>query len=109
MRALEKVRIRGDLSNGTLDYFQLKDPKFARFYLLPKIQRNLHNVPGSPLISNCGFSTENIFPFLDYHFQLIAQKVNSLIKDTNHNLRKIKSLGQPPKEGILCTIYIVGF
>ena len=104
MRALEKVRIRGDVSNGTLDYFQLKDPKFARFYFLSKIQRNFHNVPGCPGVSNCGLCTENISPFLDHHFQLIAQKVN-----TNHYLRKIKSLGQPPKGGILRTIDIVGF
>ena len=33
-RALEKIRKRGDLSNDTLNYFLVKDPKFARFYLL---------------------------------------------------------------------------
>ena len=38
MRTLEKIRIRGDLF------------KFARFYLLPKIQKSLHNVPGRPVI-----------------------------------------------------------
>ena len=31
LRALEKIRIRGDLSNDTLNYFLVKDPKFARF------------------------------------------------------------------------------
>ena len=98
MRALEKIRIRGDLSNNTLNYFLVKDPKFARFYLLPKIHKRLHNVPGRPVISNCGFYTENISSFLDHHLQPIAQKVNSFIKDTNHFLRKIKSLGQLPEE-----------
>ena len=67
MRALEKFRIRGDLSNDTLNYFLVKDPKFARFYLLPKIHKRLHNVPGRPVISNCGFYTENISSFLDHH------------------------------------------
>ena len=86
MRALEKIRIRGDLSNDTLNYFLVKDPKFARFYLLPKIHKRLHNVPGRPVISNCGFYTENISSFLDHHLQPIAQKVNSFIKDTNHFL-----------------------
>ena len=93
MWALEKIRIRGDLSNDTLNYFLVKDPKFARFYLLPKIHKRLHNVPGRPVISNCGFYTENISSFLDHHLQPIAQKVNSFLKDTNHFLRKIKSLG----------------
>ena len=109
MRALEKIRIRGDLSNDTLNYFLVKDPKFARFYLLPKIHKRLHNVPGRPVISNCGFYTENISSFLDHHLQPIAQKVNSFIKDTNHFLRKIKSLFQLPEGAILCTIDAVGF
>ena len=37
MPALEKIRIRSDLFNDTLNDFLLKDPKFARFYFLPKI------------------------------------------------------------------------
>ena len=40
--------------------------------------------------------------------QPIAQKVNSFIKDTNHFLRKIKSLGQFHERAILCTIDFVG-
>ena len=108
MRALEKIRTRGDLSNNTLNYFLVKDPKFARFYLLPKIHKRLHNVPGRPVISNCGFYTENISSFLDHHLQPIAQKVNSFIKDTNHFLRKINSLGQLPEGAFLCAIDVVG-
>ena len=37
IKALEKIRLRRDLSKDTLDYFLVKDPKFARFYLLPKM------------------------------------------------------------------------
>ena len=107
-RALEKIRIRGDLSNDTLNYFLVKDPKFARFYLLPKIYKRLHNVPGRPVISNCRFYTENISSFLDHHLQPIAQEENSFKKDANHFLRKIKSLGQLPEGAILCTIDVVG-
>ena len=54
------IRLRGDLSSVTLNYFVVEDPKVARFYLLPKIHKRLHNVPGRPVISNCGFYTENI-------------------------------------------------
>ena len=90
IRALEKIRIRSDLSNDTLNYFLVKDPKFTRFYLLPKIQKRLHNVPGRPAISNCGFYTENIISFLDHHLQTIVQKVKSFIKDTNNFLRKLR-------------------
>ena len=58
--ALNKIRARGNLSADNLEYFFNKDPKFARFYLLPKIHKRLHNVPGRPVISNCGYYTENI-------------------------------------------------
>ena len=49
-RALEKIRIRGDFCNDTLDYFLVKDPKFASFYILPKIHKRLHNVPGKSIL-----------------------------------------------------------
>ena len=52
MSILQNIRMRGDLSNDTLNYFLLKDSKFARFYLLPKIHKRLHNVHGKPFISN---------------------------------------------------------
>ena len=67
--ALEKIHLWGDLSKDTLDYFLVKDPKFARFYLLPKIHKRLHDVPGRPVISNCGYYTGNISSFLGYHLQ----------------------------------------
>ena len=103
----EKIRKRGDLSQDILNYFSVKDPKFARFYLLPKVPRRLYDVPGRPVISNCGFCTENISSFLDFHLQPLAQKVKSYIKDTNHFLKKIKELGQLPEGTILCTIDVV--
>ena len=40
---IAKIRKRGDLKRDNLDYFIMKDPKFARFYLLPKIHKRLHN------------------------------------------------------------------
>ena len=52
MKALEKISLRRDLSKDALEYFLLKDAKFARFYLLPKIHKRLHDVPGRPVISN---------------------------------------------------------
>ena len=54
-KSLEKIRKRGDLSQDTLNYFLVKDPKFARFYLLPKVHKRLYDVPARAVISNCGF------------------------------------------------------
>ena len=51
-RTIEKIKKRGDFKKETIKSFEVKDPKFARFYLLPKIHKQLNNVPGRPFISN---------------------------------------------------------
>ena len=101
---LEKIRKRGDLKKENIQYFEVKDPKFARFYPLPKIHKRLHDVPGRPVISNCGYYTENISAFLDFHLQPLVQAVKSYIKDTNDFLNKLRSLPKLPSDIILCTV-----
>ena len=105
---ITKIRKRGDLKRDNLHYFIMKDPKFARFYLLAKIHKRLHNVSGRPVISNSGYYTEKISSFLDHHLQLLAQKVKSYIKDTNEFLKKLFSLPKLPDGIILCTMDVVG-
>ena len=106
-RTIEKIRKRGDLKKETIEYFEVKDPKFGRFYMLPKIQKRLNNVPGTPVISNCGYHTENISAFLDFHLQSLVRVVKSYIKDTNDFLNKFGSLPKLP-DIILCTVDVVG-
>ena len=43
MKALEKIGLRVDLSSDTFDYFLFNDPKFPRFYLLPRIHKCLYS------------------------------------------------------------------
>ena len=62
LNTLENIRKRGDVCTDTLNYFLIKDAKFTRLYLL-KIHRRLYHVPGRPVISNCGYYTENISSF----------------------------------------------
>ena len=107
-KCLANIQRRGDISKETLDYFLVKNPKVGRFYLLPKIHKRLHNVPGRPVISNNGFFTENISAFLDYHLQPLAKKVKSFVKDTNDFLKKIADLPPLSDNVLLCTIDVVG-
>ena len=107
-RAVEKIRKRGDLSADNIKYFMVKDPKFARFYLLSKIHKRLENVPGRPVISNCGLYTENISAFLDFHLQPLAREVKSYIKDTDDFLKKLRSLTNLPNDIILSSVDVVG-
>ena len=48
-RTIEKIRKREDLKKETIKYVIVKDLKFARLYLLPKIHRQLNNVPDRPV------------------------------------------------------------
>ena len=104
---LRKVRNRKDISDETLDYFLVNNPKLGRFYLLPKIYKRLHNVPGRPVISNSGYYTENMSAFLKYHLKPIAQKIKLYIKETNDFLPKLDALPSLPEDIILCTIDIM--
>ena len=105
---LQKIKRRGDISKEVLEYFLVPEPRIGRFYLLPKIHKRLHNVPGRPVISNCGFYTENISTFLDYHLQPLAKNVKSYIKDTNHFLRKLNDLDELPEDFLFVTVDVVG-
>ena len=62
MCALKKIRIL-DLSNDTLDYLLVKDPKLARFYISHNSHKRLHNVPNRPVISNCRLYTKTSFHY----------------------------------------------
>ena len=105
---LAKVKTRGDINSETLDYFMANNPRLGRFYLLPKIHKRLEGVPGRPVISNCGYFTENISSFLDYHLQPLARQVKSYLKDTNDFVRKLRDLPSLPDDVLLCTIDVVG-
>ena len=106
--SLRKIKSRMEIPSETLDFFQVKNPKLGRFYLLPKIHKRLYKVPGRPVISNSGYYTENISSFVDFHLQPLMKNVKSYIKDTNDFLRKIKSLPRLEENAILCTIDVVG-
>ena len=104
---IAKIRKRGDLKRDDLDYLIIKDPKIARFYLLPKIHKRLHNAPGRPVISTSGYYTKNISSFLDHY--LLAQAVKSYIKGTNEFLKKLRSLPKLPDDIILCSMDVEGY
>ena len=48
--------------------------------------KRLENVPGRPVIPNCGTAMERISEFLDFHIQPLVERVPSVIKDSTHFL-----------------------
>ena len=84
------------MERDNLNYFIMKDTKFGRFYLFPKIHKRLHNVPGRPVISIGGYYTGNISSFLDHHLKPLVAAVKFYIKDTNEILKNLLSLPKLP-------------
>ena len=69
--------------------------------------KRLANVPGRPVISNCGTPTEKTFEFLEYHLKAVMQKSKSYIKDSGDFTNKIKELQSIPDGAILVTSDVV--
>ena len=64
LRAVEKIRKRGDLTADNIKYFMEKDHKFVRFYLLPKIHKRLgRSIPVDLLFRIVGFIQKTFQPF----------------------------------------------
>ena len=61
-------------------------------YLLPKIHIRLYDVPGRPVISNCGTPTEKVSEFLDNQLKPVMREGMSYIKDSNDFMHKIRDL-----------------
>ena len=80
------------IPDKTSKYFEFKKAtNLEKFYLSPKIHKRLGNVPGRPIISNCGAPTEKASEFLDFHLKSILQNGASYIKDSNTLKAKSKT------------------
>ena len=119
-----KDKILQDLaekSNGTFKGLKLKGKitekqatkhkqatNLGKTYLLPKIHKRLYDVPGRPVISNCGTPTEKASEFLDNQLKEVMQNGWSCIKDSNDFIKKIKHLKNIPDNALLVTSDVVG-
>ena len=80
----------------------------GKLYLLPKIHKHFPNVPGRPVISNCGTPTERTSEFLDHHLKPVMQNGKSYIRDSSDFISKIKDLNNIPQGALLVTADVVG-
>ena len=110
-KLFQNLKSKGKISDKQLKYFTYEYKKasnLGKLYLLPKIHKRLSNVPGRPVISNCGTPTEKTSEFLDYHLKPIMQKGKSYIKDSGDFMNKVKSIENIPEGSILVTADVVG-
>ena len=82
-------------------YEYKKACNLGKLYLLARNHKRFFNVPGRPVISNCGTPSEKDCEFLDHCLKPIMQNGLSYIRDSQHFLEKIKTIGSVPKNIIL--------
>ena len=80
----------------------------GKLYFLPKIYKRLSNVPGRPVISNCGTPTEKASEFRDYPVKPVMQRSWSYIKDSGDFVERIKRISNIPDDAILVTADVEG-
>ena len=107
----KKLNSSGYISYKEMKYFTYAYKKacdLGKLYLLLKIHKKLFDVPGRPLISDCGTPTEKVSEFLDHHLKPIMQSRLSHIRDSQHFLEKIKTIGSVPQNPIFVTADVFG-
>ena len=80
----------------------------GKLCLLPKTHELLYNVPGGPLISNCGTLTEKASEFVDFLLKFLMQSDWPYIRDSGDFIDKMKKIGKHPKGFFLVTADVVG-
>ena len=99
------------ISEKELKYFSYSFKNascLGKMYLLRKIHKRLYNVPGHPVISNCGTPTEKVSEFLDHHLQPVMKSGKYYVKDTGDLLEKNKSQSRIPEDAFLVTADVGG-
>ena len=110
-KLFRNLKTKGSITEKELKYFTIKLKKatnLGKLYLLPKIHKRLKNVPGRPVISNCGTPTEKVSEFLDSQLKLVMESSRSYIKDSGDFIKKTKNISTIPKDSILVTADFVG-
>ena len=90
------------ITEKNFDFLNIKNPKEARFYLLPKIHKK--DVPGRPICSSIQHPTAHISKFVDEHIKKYVPKTRSYVRDTQHFISRLKQLGQIPNNALLVTL-----
>ena len=93
---LLKMRSLDLMSEKNFEYLNIKNPKEARFYLLPKVHKK--DIPGRPICSSINQPTSHISKVIDEHIKKYVPKtkiicqvhttLNKQIKTTWTNTRR---------------------
>ena len=74
-KLFENLKNKGGITEKAFKYFTIdfkKATNLSKLYMLPKIHKRLSEVPGRPVISNCGTPTEKVSEFVFCLFSFYA-------------------------------------
>ena len=109
-KLFKNLKTKGSITEKELRYFTIEFKKatnLGKLYLLPKNHKRLENVPGRPVISNCGTPTEKVSEILDSQLKPVMQSSRSYIKYSGDFIKKIKNISTIHKDFILFTADVV--
>ena len=107
-KLFKSLKMKGSFTEKELKDFTIEFKKatnLGKLYLLPKIHKRFENVPGRPVISNCGIPTEKVSEFLDSQLKPVMQSSRSHIKDSGDFINKIKNISTIPKDPNLVILF----
>ena len=99
---LTTMRSLNLITEKSFKYLNIKHPKEAKLYLLPKIHKK--NIPGRPICSSIDHPTSNISKFVYEHIKKYVPKTKSCVRDTQHFISRLKQLGQISEGAFLVTL-----
>lgn len=81
----------------------VRNPRLAKFYALPKIHKHPSLPPGTPIVSGIGSLTESASRFVDSILMLHVLDLPSYTRDTLDLLKQIEDMVVPP-DALLVTL-----
>ena len=94
----EKWTMKKTLPEKTAKIINTPKVRAAKFYILPKIHKNLEKPPGRPIMSTNGHPTEMLSQYVDLNIRPHMHNIPSYIKDTNHLIEICGDLELTPEE-----------
>ena len=90
---IDRFKEENLLSKKLADGLKSVNPKPPKFYISPKIHKEIN--PGRPVINSINCHTSEISRFGDHHLQPLVKEIPSYIKDTNDFINKIDNFAVP--------------
>ena len=96
------LHARKIIDKHTQRFLLPREPRLARFYLLPKIHKPGN--PGRPIVSSNNSPTENISQYVDHFLQPLVRQQPGILRDTTDFLNRLETLPTWKEGWLLVTL-----